>query len=114
MPFQNLNQIRAKNAAAANIGTGTEGGGSIAKKVPVMIRENGFIAAMLFAKETGAGYRDVFIAIIEHLHSINRHHNLPINFEEFLLEICEKDSAVLRDITSEAMAYLTYLRRFQE
>jgi CRISPR/Cas system CMR-associated protein Cmr5 small subunit len=111
--MQNLDQIRAKNALDVKIGSGTGGGLAIAKKIPTMIRENGFIAAMSFAKETGAGYADVFNAIIRHLHSVGQAHGLPNNFDGFLTDLCVKDSAVLRAVTVEAMAYLNYLRRFQ-
>ncbi len=113
MTCQNLDQIRALNAIKVKIGGGTDGGANIAKKVPAMIRENGFIAAMAFAKETGAGYKDVFNAIILHLHDIKQNHGLPDNFDGFLAGLCSKDSAVLRAVTAEAMAYLNYLRRFQ-
>jgi len=111
--MKNLDQIRAKNALAARIGTGAEGSESVAKKVPVMIRENGFIAAMSFAKEKGKGYADVFNAIIDHLKDINQMHGIPDNFDGFLDGLCKKDSVVLRAVTAEAMAYLNYLRRFQ-
>ena len=116
--MKNLDQIRAKNALAARIGKGSGGGESVAKKVPVMIRENGFIAAMAFAKEKSkegkeTGYKDVFDAIIVHLKDIEQLHGLSDDFDKFLAGLCEKDSVVLRAITAEAMAYLNYLRRFQ-
>lgn len=120
MNIQNLDQIRAHNALNANIGGGAEGGESVAKKIPPMIRENGFIAAMTFAKEKynpakrdQNGYWDVFNAIIKHLHSIKQNHGLPADFDGFFAGLCEKDSATLRAVTAEAMAYLNYLRRFK-
>lgn len=113
MISQTLDQIRARNAINAKIGPGREGGDAVAKKVPAMIRENGFIAAMTFAKEAGAGYKDVFESIIEHLHSIKQNHGLPKDFDGFMLGLCNRDSAVLRAVTAEAMAYLNYLRRFK-
>jgi CRISPR type III-B/RAMP module-associated protein Cmr5 len=133
--MKNLEQIRAKNALAAHIGEGADGGESVAKKIPVMIRENGFIAAMAFAKEylddakkkaeknkkqfnpndkyTGKGYVDVFNAIIAHLKDVNQLHGIPADFDGFLDGLCKEDSTVLRAVTAEAMAYLNYLRRFQ-
>jgi len=113
--MKNLDQIRAKNAlaAVAHIGEGAEGGEAVAKKVPVMIRENGFIAAMAFAKEKGKGYADVFKAIIVHLKDIDQLHGISDDFDGFLAGLCQKDSVVLRAVTSEAMAYLNYLRRFK-
>ena len=114
MAYQNLDQIRARNALAAKIGAGTEGGENVAEKIPVMIRDNGFIGAMAFAKEKGKGYADVFKAVISHLKDVNRLHGMSPEFDAFLCDLCEKDSAVLRSVTAEAMAFLNYLRRFQE
>jgi CRISPR type III-B/RAMP module-associated protein Cmr5 len=111
--MQNLEQLRAKHALAATVGGGAEGGDTIAKKVPAMILENGFLGAMAFAKEKGKGYADVFNAIITHLKNINQLHGLPSDFDGFLKGLCEKDAATLRAVTTEAMAYLNYLRRFK-
>ncbi len=54
MNGRNLEQIRAKIAldAAEKIGTGSEGGRAVAKKVPAMIVQNGFLAALAFAIES--------------------------------------------------------------
>ena len=114
MACRNLDQIRARNALAAVIGAGAEGGENVAKKVPVMIRDNGFIGAMAFAREKGKGYKDVFQAVIRHLGDVGRLHGMKDDFDGFLRDLCEKDSAVLRSVTEEAMAFLNYLRRFQE
>jgi CRISPR type III-B/RAMP module-associated protein Cmr5 len=111
--MQNLEQLRAKHALEAQIGTGEDGGDAVAKKVPAMIRENGFLGAMTFAKEKGKGYVDVFNAIITHLKGISQLHGLPADFDGFLRGLCEKDAATLRAVTTEAIAYLNYLRRFQ-
>lgn len=111
--MKNLDQIRALNALHCTIGTGVEGGESVAKKVPTMIRENGLLGAAAFAQETGKGYADVFHAVITHLQSIGR---LPagtqIPLELFIEYLCKQDAVVLRAITAEAMAYLNFLRRF--
>lgn len=50
----NLEQIRAKIAidAAEKIGTGSDGGRAVAKKVPALIIQNGFLAALAFAIES--------------------------------------------------------------
>ncbi|MDR1816587.1 MAG: type III-B CRISPR module-associated protein Cmr5 [Puniceicoccales bacterium] len=111
--MKNLEQHRAKNALKASVGTGAEGGDSVSKKVPAMIRENGFLGAMAFAKEKGAGYADVFNAIIAHLADIGQLHGLPANFDGFLAGLCDADAATLRAVTAESLAYLNYLRRFQ-
>jgi len=114
--MKNLDQIRAKNAlvAAPNIGGGKNEGKTVAKKVPTMIMENGIIAAAAFALETGKGYEDVFNAIIKHLSDpeiqvIKNNCELK-NFIVWLTDTA--DSARLRQITTESIAYLSYLRRF--
>ena len=111
--MRNLEQYRAKNALKAAIGQGTEGSESVAKKVPAMILENGFLGAMAFAKEKGKGYADVFNAIIAHLADIGQLHGLPANFDGFLAGLCAKDAAPLRAVTAESLAFLNYLRRFK-
>lgn len=110
--IKNLEQIRAKNALSANIGGGAGDGDAVAKKVPTMIRENGFLGAMAFAKEKGVGYADVFNAIITHLAEVNRLPGTRRDFDGFFADLCAADAHKLRAITAEAMAYLNYLRRF--
>lgn len=113
--MKNFEQIRAKNALEAKdkISAGAGGGDSVAKKVPVMILDNGLIAAAAFALETGVGYQDVFAAVIRHL--ADKEIGLltsPVSLEEFIARLVSIDSDSLRLITAETMAYLNYLRRF--
>lgn len=110
--MKNLDQIRAKNAIAASIGQGAEGGDSVAKKVPAMIRENGLLGALAFALEKDKGYKDVFVAIIRHLKDIGSLPGKGETPETFLQDLCAVDASALRTLTSEIMAYLGYLRRF--
>ena len=110
--MKNLDQMRAANSLNVSIRGGQDGGNSIAKKVSAMIRENGFLASMAFAKEKDVGYKDVFNAIIDHLRKAGQLHGLPDNFDGFLAGLCQTDSATLRAVTAEAMAYINYLRRF--
>ena len=51
---RNLEQTRAILAldAAEKIGTGSDGGRAVAKKVPAMIVQNGFLATLAFAIES--------------------------------------------------------------
>ena len=114
--MKNLEQIRAKNAmnAAKNNDFGGKNGGETVKKIPTMIRDNGILGALAFAKETGKGYEATFKAIITHLQDaeINRCPTDCDDLDEFFTCLVEKDSATLRDVTAESMAYLNYLRRF--
>jgi len=105
--MKNLDQIRAKNALAAKVGTGKEGGESVAKKVPAMIIENGFLGAFAFAVENGKGYLDVFNAIISHLVEVG----IVAPDKRAIGNFCEMDAVALRAASAEAMAFLNYLRR---
>lgn len=110
--MKNFEQIRAKNALNVPIGKGAGDGDSVAKKVPTMIRENGFLGAMAFAKEKGAGYADVFNAIFRHLKSVALLPDTTADIDAVFAYLCSNDAQTLRAVTAEAMAYLNYLRRF--
>ncbi len=115
--MKNLEQIRAKNALAAaerGIGGGKNAGKAVAKKVPTMIMANGIIAAAAFANEVAAGYEDVFRAIITHLADENvKLLKQEISLKQFIKKLTDEvNSSELRHITTEAIAYLNYLRRF--
>lgn len=111
--MKNLDQIRAANAIeAAKKKMGAKEKGEVVKKIPTMIRDNGILGALAFAREAGEGYIDCFMAIITHLRSVNV--SRADGIDSFLKELTEADSSEMRRITSEAMAYLNYLRRFAE
>lgn len=114
--LRNLEQSRARHAYAwrDKIGTGKEGGRAVAKKVPAMIISNGFLGALAFAIENkGEGYYRAFEAIIGYLHEAKVDYGIAGKEPEaFMDALCAADADTLRAITSEAMAYLNYLRRF--
>ena len=113
MKIQNLDQIRAKNAlVAAENKMGGKNSGEVVKKVPPMIRENGILGALAFAKESSGDYGKCFEAIIAHLKSVGK--TSASSLDAFLNELVDADSAKLRDVTAESMLYLNYLRRFAE
>ena len=111
--MKNFEQIRAQNALGVKIGSGKDGGDSIAKKIPIMIVNNGIIAASAFALETGVGYKDVFDAVITHL-ADEKIALIPFKMElrDFIDHLSRVNSDELRQVTAETMAYLNYLRRF--
>lgn len=120
---RNYEQIRAKNALAAapRIGLGNEGGRAVAKKVPALIVQDGFLAALAFAieksengKDEKNGYGNAFKAIMEHLPAVGKDYGLcgVKDLQKFLDGLCAKSADVLRAITEESIAYLNYLRRF--
>jgi CRISPR type III-B/RAMP module-associated protein Cmr5 len=121
--MQSFEQIRAKNALrdAPSIGLGNEGGRAVAKKVPALIVQDGFLGALAFAIEkskNGAdeknGYGNVFKAIIKHLPDVKKDFGLceTYDLQKFLYSLCQQSSEVLRAVTDESIAYLNYLRRF--
>jgi CRISPR/Cas system CMR-associated protein Cmr5 small subunit len=109
--MKNLEQIRAKNALTAteNVKFSGVNDGEVAKKVPTMIMENGILAAATFAQETGKGYDTVFQAVIVHLKDVEI---MPAGKDDIISWLVDEDSAQLRAVTAETMAYLSYLRRF--
>lgn len=114
--MKNFEQIRAKNALAKaqDIGEGKDGGDNVAKKVPVMIIDNGILAAAAFALENkGKGYADVFAAVVAHLADPEIALLAEsMELKDFIDHLAGVSSDELRRITAEAMAYLNYLRRF--
>lgn len=113
--MKNLEQVRAKNALLAArkyVFGGADGGEAVAKKVPAMIRENGFLAAAAFAMEKEKGYAEVFDACITHLSDPE----IRLAKNELLADMVEKLSGAtsdrLRLVTAESLAFLNYLRRF--
>ena len=122
-PKKNLEQMRAQNALEASLEKKFKGAndGEVVKKVPTMIRENGLLGALAFAMEakegkagiklTNPGHNDVFRAIIRHLAVVGIIER-EVDMQTFVENLCESDATHLRAVTSEAMAYLHYLRRF--
>lgn len=125
--MRNLEQIRAANALKAGEKKDDYRGvkdGQVVKKVPAMIRENGLLGAIAFATEKNErgiikneGHYNIWRAIIDHLakDGIKRLDNV-ITPEQFIQKLSgeQTSSAVLRDVTDEALAYLNYLRRFAQ
>lgn len=134
--MKNLEQIRAKIAldAAGKIGTGSEGGKAVAKKVPAQIVQNGLLPSLAFAiekvkndelvkgedgyyqkdgKYDKCGYANTFVSVMKDL--CETKYDLGIckgDLEAWLRGLCGKGVDELRLVTSEALAYLNYLRRF--
>lgn len=134
--MQNLEQIRAKNALnAANDATFSgKANGEVIKKVPTLIQQNGILAALAFASETkkagelkNPGHALVFASIFLHCAERNllkKNANLTLKelanrgadlknlMDDMSRQLFSGDSASLRNVTSEALAFLNYLRRF--
>lgn len=113
-PVQNLAQKRALNAIQAATNTMSNvNGGEVVKKIPNLIIESGLLGALAFAIEKGEGFKKGFEAIHIHLKNVGdptAKHTLDITAWFNALASCSAEQ--LRMTTSEAMAYLVYLRRF--
>jgi len=118
--MKNLEQIRAANALAyANAGVSTKGkqGGNVLKKLPALVMSNGLLAAGAFAyaQRADSGWKTCFDHIAKHL----AHPDVGItpgqdNLEKLMDFLSSKaDSQVLKLATEEALAWLTYARRFE-
>jgi CRISPR/Cas system CMR-associated protein Cmr5 small subunit len=119
--MKNLEQIRAANAwAYAKAGLGTRGqqGGNVLKKLPALVMGNGLLAAGAFAysQKSDSGWRTCFDHIAKHL----AHSDIAIapgqdNLEKLMDFLSAKaDSQVLKLATEEALAWLSYARRFEQ
>lgn len=109
--MRNLEQKRAEHAL--KMASGIDGGvgkgdpKGVVKKVPSQVIQCGMLASMAFAVEKGAGYADVYKAFIDYSDEIQSK-----DLEGAIKELCAMSSNELRMITTEFMAYLSYLRRF--
>ena len=117
--LENLEQTRALNAFNACTGTvmGGVNGGEVVKKRPPMIRENGMLGALAYAlskdkngEYENKGYSKAFQAICKHLHDIEKVNAETVEDLQKELMVCP--ALKLRDVTSEAMLFLNYMRRF--
>ncbi len=119
--MKNLEQIRAANALAyAKAGLGTRGqqGGNVLKKLPALVMGNGLLAAGAFAyaQKTDSGWRTCFDHIAKHL----AHADIGIapgqdNLDKLMDFLSSKaDSQALKLATEEALAWLSYARRFEQ
>ena len=118
MEYSNLDQRRAAHAIQYRETEfkGAEGGG-VVKKIPAMIRENGFLGTLAFALERkkddqkkNPGHYQVFECIVKHLKNLNR--ITSDNPDDLMKELVKSDSVKLRDVTAESLLYMNYLRRF--
>jgi CRISPR/Cas system CMR-associated protein Cmr5 small subunit len=119
--MKNLEQIRAANALAylTKTGQNTRGrqGGNVLKKLPAIVMGNGLLAAGAFAygQAADSGWRTCFDHIAKHLAhpdiAIAPSQDTTDKLMEFLS--AKADSQVLKLATEEALAWLSYARRFE-
>ncbi len=124
----NLEQVRARNALAAinkypNMrgkgGDEEKKGGDIVSGFPARIRTNGLlaVAALCESEGAGSGHFSVASAIADHLTSSEvarwkPDQQCPSTCTGLIAHLTKSDSMELRLCTSEALAFLDYLKRF--
>lgn len=123
--MQSLDQIRADNALiAAGLKDGPANSNPPSKcnakavdKLPALIVNNGLLAASAFALKKASTDRklvDAMDAVAWHLSDsrIKRLSPQHRSTEQMLQHLCASSSDKLRLATTEALAFLTYLKRF--
>ncbi|MFH0879968.1 MAG: type III-B CRISPR module-associated protein Cmr5 [Lentisphaerota bacterium] len=131
--MKNLEQIRARNAlafASSNDPVVNSSGGEVVKKLPALIMGHGLLAAGAFAyqkqhddrrKGRNNGFYLCFNAIARHLSDPEIHivrisgkPSQQFTLEDLLeyLTNAQSHSGLLKSATSEALAWLSYARRF--
>jgi len=112
--MKNLEQIRA----AAALGPAAELDRAAISKIPAMILQNGLLAAAAFCDAEGGGgnrpqQRNAMLAIAGHLRERGiTGQEANGDLKAFLRDLSSKDSLTLQRATAEALAYLSYLKRF--
>jgi len=117
----NLEQVRAKNAIRLALGKSLSGakGGELVKKLPPLIMNHGLLACLAYALEAKDDSKELYAGLARHLADKNIAIIAPCNSEDsdscykhLTKQLLEGDSAKLQRATSEAMAWLSYLRRY--
>lgn len=113
--MQNLEQIRARNALKLGPVSG-EKGGEVIKKVAPLILNHGLLATAAYSFSEKEGWQKVFDAIAQHLADpdVAVVRNDCDNREKLMKFLTDPKttSETLKLATAEAMAWLTYARRF--
>lgn len=118
--MQNLEQIRARNAlrCAQQDGALIVGpqGGEVIKKLPPLILNHGLLATAAYAFTQKQGWQVVFNHIARHLADPDiAIAPIPTDSHDQLMAFltgANATSETLKLATAEAMAWLTYARRF--
>lgn len=113
--MQNLDQIRAAAAlqSAHNLNR------SAISKLPGLILSNGLLAAAAFADADGGGdnrgeLKKAMIATAKHLAARGIAAANTDNIRALIADLSNKDSLTLQRATTEALAFLAYLKRFAQ
>lgn len=114
--MRNLDQIRASNAlASAGILANDEGGNALSG-YPSLIIGNGLLATLAYSLDKKKQHLDIANAVTRHLANLAEGENLVApeqpTAEGLRNKLTASDADHLRRCTSEALAFLSYLKRF--
>lgn len=88
---------------------------SYVKKIPMLIKTNGLGQTLAFMKSKGKEYDVIYNQIDEWLClDQNAHLLTEVKGEDLIEKIISVDSSVYRQITTEVLTFLNWLRRFAE
>lgn len=128
--MQNLEQIRAKHALEfwhpAQGPSPTARGvnqGDVISKLPSLVISNGLLATIAFARSKGGGHEELMTAVLRFLCHTERRLLPPppparqgeTTLDTFIRLLSDGDAATslqLQIATTEALAYLGFLKRF--
>lgn len=113
--LKNIEQIRAKNALGKTASEVKKQGeeGDALSGFPSLIINNGLLATLAFSAHKGESRERIAAAIAEHLVDRNIVPKGTEGSRSLIKALSECDSSVLRRATTETLAYLAYLKRFQ-
>ncbi len=107
--MQNLDQLRAAHAVKR---ARTLKKRSV-NKLPAMILSNGLLATAAFTKDGNReGMRDAMDAVADYLGSRNLIGPGKVGCDGMINDLVSRSSIDLQRATSEALAYLSFLKRF--
>lgn len=106
----NIDQIRARNALRSSGVATQESEGDALSGYPSLIINNGLIATLAFSVDKGGQHERIASAIADHLK--DRGIVKTSNAENLRDKLCGSESSTLRLATTEALAFLSYLKRF--
>lgn len=112
--MKNLEQIRAAHVIrAAQQGQnfkGAKGGRAVAKQIPPHIINHGLMQTLAYAQDSDSGYKTICDNLANHLAEIGLVPNVTSS-GDLLNKLAEGDSALVKEATSEALAWFNYARR---
>lgn len=113
--MKNLEQIRAKNALAASESgrnfKGKEDGNSLTKQIPPLIINHGLLQTLAYTKSDAEGFKNILDFLAQHLSELGIVRDCD-NVDSLIKALTDGDSVLLRQATSEALAWFNYARRF--